>query len=152
MERISAILIFIMILAGSCKKDKVEPDYRDKFTGNYSFCINYIHTLVDASNYPQIKIYSIDTSYSYDGSVVKSDEAFNKVLVDWGNDEMKMTTEGVYTQKSSIIIDSAGNLTTPGKWHLGNIKEDSINFSIWNENGMAGMLYSIWKVKGIKKN
>jgi hypothetical protein len=51
----------------SCKKNK-EQDYRDPFTGNYSFFVRTYITTTEDSTY-------LDTTWNYNGSITKGENS-----------------------------------------------------------------------------
>jgi len=154
MNRLVISIFSILIFISSCEKD--EWDYRDEYTGNYELEINYIHTIYEGTDFSDFHIIRIDTTYVYNGSVKKSDEFNNRIIVDWGNDTIYTDYyAGIITQQTSFEIDSSGNLNFPEPTMMyfssSYIRNDTIMFHISIEHGLAGALYEIWRVQGLKR-
>jgi uncharacterized ubiquitin-like protein YukD len=151
----SAVLAsFLLLIVVSCEKES-QHDYRDIYVGKYDFHIKY--HFPTGSYIDSIHDYIwVDSNYSYEGSIIKSDEK-DKIIVDWGNDTLAGDGIRVFTQKSEFAIDSTGNLSYPFYPEVGHtrfwppsyINNDTLRFTI----GSGGMMYySIWEVYGLKKN
>jgi len=152
-----AIVAICVTLFSACKKEPV--DYRDKWIGSYSFQIEYTYpTFIPHPEIPDhILIVYIDTTYTYSGSVKKSAQHHNKIIVDWGTDTIKWNGVDMtfFDQKNEITIDENGVLTYPEYGGTENnmfyppadIKGHTIRFTI-TRGGLGA--YGSWHVNGVK--
>jgi hypothetical protein len=146
--------VFLVFFVASCEKE-TQHDYRDIYVGKYDFDIK--HYFPTGSYIDSIHDYIWeDSNYSYEGSVIKSDEK-NKIIVDWGNDTLAGDGTRVFKQKSELAVDSTGNLSYPFYPEVGHtrfwppsyINHDTLRFTI----GSGGMMYySIWEVYALKRH
>jgi hypothetical protein len=107
-----AILGLIMLF--SCEYDytnfvKVIPDYREKFTGNYSFIIITNNWMMNISHY--------DTTY-YDGFIEKNNNTNDRVYIHFG--KKRLVTYGtppddscVGTEYPNPVVNQNGSLFYP---------------------------------------
>ncbi len=127
------LMVTFLLMTGCDFLNNEQPDYREKYIGNYSFTINHhfvISVGADSSAW-------IDTTYAYLGNISIVDSSKEKILVDWGSDTIFSAGDIFWTQKSNLTVDSFGNLTWPeyGDYYRtyflgGEIKNDIIEFWI----------------------
>ncbi len=134
-------LILLILFTLSCKKE----DFREIYTGSYTFKIKHHYNIVYSVDY----IVPIDTIYYYIGNIQKSSDFNYKITVDWGNGILINLNDVLYTQKNNFTIDSQGNLSFPemgNNYFFGKIKNDTINFTFH----FGGYIHPYWQVTGTK--
>jgi len=143
------LILIIILLSGILSCEKNDPDYRDNYTGNYTFMIEKISRTLTGD----VFVMRYDTSF-YTGSVKKATSP-DEIAVNWSNDSIDIEGGASLDRSHTIMtIDENGNLdcdvNDDAFWKPAYIHSDTIRFTFYCGKGMAHKLWIEWNVTGLK--